>query len=160
MTMRITNYVWLAQGKLPRQQRISPQSLQRKVNEGCSNAHVQVVSPANQLSSEAVTALIEVDFNYELEHDPHALFVIRSDSIDNNFLGTFLTGQIPFIELRAEDEPPRIILCELTRDDGDDLRTRFSEAIETGTIDIATTRKELVRKIIELTERINQQGNH
>lgn len=152
--MKVTNYIWLAQGKLPQHKRISPRSLQRKVNDGIQKGKVQVICSNTQLKAETANALIDVDFNHELEHDPRAIFVIRSDSIDDEFLRHFLACQIPLQEIKDEAEPSRIILCEFTADQDEDIHPRFSEAIEMGITDFATSREELIRKIVELIEKM------
>lgn len=154
--MKITNYIWLAQGNLPIHKRISPTRLERTINDRVSpQKTVQVLEPV-QSDFSSREKLIRIDFNHEFPTDSQALFVIGTGDggIEDVLVTDFFATQLDELPLHTEDdhEAPRIFVYE----DGADITEvyeRFREAFNT---DLAkpVTRQELVQKLVERVEQM------
>lgn len=155
--MRVTNYIWLAQGNLPAHKRISKRLIEIRVNSQVRPPKkVQVLEPV-QSDLDSREKLIRIDFNHEFSKDPYALFVIGTGDggIEYALVTDFFATQLDELPLHTEDEheAPRIFVYE----DGADITavySRFSEAFETSLAEPATSRKGLIQKLIERVEQM------
>lgn len=153
--MRVTNYIWLAQGNLPTHKRVSGRLIETRVNKQIHlQKTVQVLEPV-QSDFESREKLIRIDFNHEFPNDPYALFVIGTGDggIEYALVTDFFATQLDELPLHTEDdrEAPRIFVYE----NGSDITAvydMFREAFDTDLAEPVTSRQGLVEKLTQRLE--------